>query len=335
MRAAPPPWSATRPAPAAPAPASTRASSPVSAVASAYCRRRSTRSSRLRCSGREKRGSRLYFAVMRCGGLRSGGVTAQARAGRRRRAAAAVRAVLVVRADAHERLLVRRLDAEAHHHRHVELLADLEGQAGVLVALLAVGRLQHRHAAHAAEVAVVLLGHAAGHAGVAGEADDEAAVDARVHGADERVGGHAGAGALHRREGAGAAHGGPERHLVGDLLVGGPLGVDAVVARQAGDDLGAGRAGVGRRHLHARLPGAARHGLVAQHQVRFHAVPRGRSPSSCRLPADTGSVWRGRCGWRGLRRGIPPRRTIPKGAEHIKSEMVAWMLVRMCTVRRR
>ena len=220
---------------------------------------------------------------------------------RDRRAAAFV--VLV--ADAHQRLLVRRLDAQAHHDRHVELLAQVEGQPRELVALLAVGRLEHRHAADAPEVAVVLLGHAAGHAGVAGEAHHEAAVDARVHGADERVGGHAGPSALHRREGADAAHGRPERHLVGDLLVGGPLGVDAVVPRQVGDDLGARRARIGRRHLHAGLPGAARHGLVAQHQVRFHATPRvtgarrARPATIRRRPSQAqacGPRWRARCG---------------------------------------
>ena len=65
--AEPPPCSGTEPAPG-----STRASSPEAALASANARRRSTRSSRLRCSGREKRGSRQYFSVLRSGGRRSG-----------------------------------------------------------------------------------------------------------------------------------------------------------------------------------------------------------------------------------------------------------------------
>ena len=175
---------------------------------------------------------------------------------------------LAVEAD--DALLVRRLDAQAHHHRHVELLAHREGALGVLVALLAVRRLEHRHAADAAEVAVVLLGHAAGHAGVAGEAHDEPAVDARVDGADQRVGRDAAARALHRRQRAGAAHGGPEGHLVGDLLVGGPLGVHAVVAGQIGDDLRAGRAGICRGDLHAGLPGPPGDRFVAEHQDSFH-----------------------------------------------------------------
>ncbi len=177
------------------------------------------------------------------------------------------------RARPHDGLLVRRLDAEAHHHRHVELLAQLERQFRELVALLAVGGFEHRHAAHAAEVAVVLLGHAAAHAGVAGDADDEAAVDARIHGADERVGGHAGAGALHRGERSDASHGGAEGDLIGDLLIRRPLGVDAVVAGKTGDDLRAGRAGVRGGDVHARLPGPPGDRFVAEHQVRFHAVP--------------------------------------------------------------
>ena len=72
-------------------------------------------------------------------------------------------------ADAHDGLLVRRLDREAHHHRHVVGLAELEGEPREVVALLAVGGLEHRHAGDAPEVAVVLLGHAAAHAGVAGD----------------------------------------------------------------------------------------------------------------------------------------------------------------------
>ena len=140
----------------APVPGSTR----VSGLASAYSRRRATRSSRLACSGRENRGSRQYLSVCRPGSLRS------------------TRDLL---ADAHDGLLVRRLDREAHHHRHVVGLAELEGEPREVVALLAVGGLEHRHAGDAPEVAVVLLGHAAAHAGVAGDDHDEAAADAGVH----------------------------------------------------------------------------------------------------------------------------------------------------------
>ena len=182
-----------------------------------------------------------------------------------------VRRDLAVEAD--DALLVRRLDAQAHHHRHVELLAHREGALGVLVALLAVRRLEHRHAADAAEVAVVLLGHAAGHAGVAGEAHDEPPVDAGVDRADQRIGRDTAARALHRRQGADAAHRGPERHLVGDLLVGGPFRVHAVVAGQVGDDLRAGRTGICRGDLHAGLPGPAGDSFVAEHQVGVHQVP--------------------------------------------------------------
>ncbi len=93
MRAVPPPARGTQPLPSATAagsgpaaaasapdtvapataPGSTRASSPDAAVASAYSVRRAKRSMRLRCIGREKRGSMLYFSVLRCGGLRSTG----------------------------------------------------------------------------------------------------------------------------------------------------------------------------------------------------------------------------------------------------------------------
>ena len=194
---------------------------------------------------------------------------------------------VAVAVDVHDGLLVRRLDAEAHHHRHVELLAHREGALDILVALLTVGRLEHGHGAHAAEVAVVLLGHAAGHAGVAGQADHEPGVDAGVDGADERVGGHTGAGALHGREGTSAAHGRPEGHLVGDLLVGGPLGVHALVAREVGDDLGAGRAGVRGRDQHTGLPGPAGDGLVAEHQVRFHTAPCASGALGARRAHDT------------------------------------------------
>ena len=51
----------------APVPGSTR----VSGLASAYSRRRATRSSRLACSGRENRGSRQYLSVCLPGSLRA------------------------------------------------------------------------------------------------------------------------------------------------------------------------------------------------------------------------------------------------------------------------
>ena len=110
---------------------------------------------------------------------------------------------------------------------------DLEGQLDELVALLAVGRLEHRHAGDAPEIAVVLFGHAAGHAGVARQADDEAGVHTRIDRADQWVGRHARAGALHRGQRADAAHGRAERHFVGDLFVGRPLGVHVLVGAKA------------------------------------------------------------------------------------------------------
>ena len=65
--AVPPPCSGT-----GPAAGSTRARSPDAALASANSYSRSTRSRRLRCSGRENLGSRQYFSVLRSGGRRSG-----------------------------------------------------------------------------------------------------------------------------------------------------------------------------------------------------------------------------------------------------------------------
>ena len=65
--AEPPPCSGT-----GPAAGTTCARSPEAALASANCRSRSTRSRRLRCSGRENLGSRQYFSVLRSGGRRSG-----------------------------------------------------------------------------------------------------------------------------------------------------------------------------------------------------------------------------------------------------------------------
>ena len=181
-----------------------------------------------------------------------------------------------VRVVLHHRLGVGDAGGGAQHDRRVELLAELEGEPGQLVGLLAVGGLQHGHLGEAGVVAVVLLVLGAVHARVVGADDHQAAPDAGDGGGEEGVGGHVQADVLHGDQGPHAGVGGAQRHLHGHLLVGRPLGVQVSVACYGLQDLGAGGARIGGGHGHAGVVGAEGDGFVAGEQC-FHGDPRGGS----------------------------------------------------------
>jgi len=144
----------------------------------------------------------------------------------------------------------------------VEALGEVEGGDGQVFGLLAIGRLQAGDAGKLGEVAVVLFVLAGVHGGVIGADDDQPGLDAGHGGVHERVGGHVQADVFHGSQGAFAGIGCADGHVHGHFFVGGPFGVDVGEEGEIFEDFGAGGARVGRGHLHAGLPHAARHGFV-------------------------------------------------------------------------
>ena len=173
----------------------------------------------------------------------------------------------------HQRAGVRDAHGLVQHDRRVKALGELEGGARHLVALLRVRGVEAGDAAKGGVEARVLLvlGRVAGRV-VRGQ-EHEAGVHAGGRGGHEGVGGHVDAHVLHRDERAHAGNGGAQGHLEGDLLVGGPLAVDVVLAHEGLEGLGGRRAGIAHAHGHAGLPGALGDGLVAGHQVLVHGAP--------------------------------------------------------------
>ncbi len=185
--------------------------------------------------------------------------------------------------DVGHRLGVGDAHGLVQHDRGVEALRDLERAAGEVVGLLRVGRVEARDAREGRVVARVLLVLRAVAGRVVGGQQHEAGVHARVGHAHERVGRDVDAHVLHRGERAHAAHGGADGHLEGDLLVGRPLAVDAVLLHQVLERLGRGGAGVSRAHGDAGLPRALRDGLVARKQLLGHVNSSpAREPLSAR-----------------------------------------------------
>ena len=166
-------------------------------------------------------------------------------------------------AHRHEALGVRGASGGAEQHRGVEALGELVGGDHEFLGLAAVGRFQQRDPGELGVVAVVLLVLRAVHAGVVRRDDHDTALQTHVGRGEERVGGHVQAHVLHADQCPAACHRGPDAHFHGHLLVGRPLAVDVVVVGERLEDLGAGRARIGRGQLDPRLPGSARDSLVA------------------------------------------------------------------------
>ena len=113
-------------------------------------------------------------------------------------------------------------------------------------------------------MAVVLLVLGGVHGGVVGRDNDEATVNTVVAGGEDGVSGHIDANVLHGGQTADAAKSCADGHLGCDLLIGGPLAVQAVlILGQVLKDFGAGGAGVSRADLYACFIGASGRGFVA------------------------------------------------------------------------
>ena len=175
-------------------------------------------------------------------------------------------------------------------HRSVEALGELEGGDRELPGLVAVGGLQQRDPGELGVVAVVLLVLRAVHARVVGRDDHQAGLHPDVRRGEERVGGHVQAHVLHAHQGPAAGHRGADAHFHGHLLVGRPLAVDVLVVGQSLEDLGAGRARIGRGQLDAGLPRSAGDRLVAGEDL--HRFSRRQSCSAMSPPPRTGGCGR-------------------------------------------
>ncbi len=132
----------------------------------------------------------------------------------------------------------------------VKPLTDLERTFRELLRLPGIGRLQHGNLRREGVIPVVLLVLGAVHFGVIGRNDDEAAPNARVGRREEGVGRHVQPHVLHGRKGPRPREGCAEAHLHRHLLVGGPLGVHSLVAREDFQDLCGRGPRIGRRNPH-------------------------------------------------------------------------------------
>ncbi len=152
---------------------------------------------------------------------------------------------------------------DAQHDRGVEPLAHLQRHPHQILGLLAVCGLQAGDAGELGVAAVVLLVLGGVHGGVVGGDDDQPCLQAGHRGVEKGVGGHVEAHVLHHCHGPAAGVGRADGHVQGHLLVGAPLAVHVGVAGQLLEDLRAGGARIGRRHLHTGLPGPSGDGRVA------------------------------------------------------------------------
>ena len=179
-----------------------------------------------------------------------------------------------------EPLAVADARRDPEEQRRVELFGNFEGLFDEIVALLAVGRLQHRELGVHGVVAVVLLVLRAEQPRIVCRYDHKTAVDAGVGVGKHRVGGHVEAHVLHCRESSGPSHRRTSGHLDGDLLIGRPLGIDLFVSRQVFQYLRGRSARIGGRHVQSGFPGAARDRFVSCHDL-FHL----RNPLLQKKPA--------------------------------------------------
>ncbi len=160
---------------------------------------------------------------------------------------------------------------DAQHHGHLEGLGQLKGAEGEVVAFLHGARLQAGQPGKFRQAAAVLLVLAAVHAGVIRHQQDEPPPDAGERRVGVGIQGHIQAHMLHghQRAVAGVAH--AHAQVVGDLLIGGPLGRPAVTGPvdEGLDELeafGGRRARIPERALDAGIEGGATDRLHAQRQ---------------------------------------------------------------------
>ncbi len=181
------------------------------------------------------------------------------------------RQILDPLAEGDDRLAVGDAGHAAQHHRGVELLGEFEGQAGELLALLRVGRLQHRHLGKFGVVAAVLLVLRGVHLRIVGRHQHQPAPHPGVGEGEEGIGGNVDADVLHASQGAGAAERGADGNFEGDLLVRRPGGVDFRIIDDVFENFGTGSARIGGGDLDPRLEGAAGNGFITGENGLIHS----------------------------------------------------------------
>ena len=237
--------------------------------------------------------------------------------------------LLLTRQHLNRALGVRNSGRGAHEHGRIKLLGELVGEHGEVLALLRIGRLEHRHLRGNRVVAGILLILRGVHTRVVGDSDHKAAVDAGVRRGIERVCGDVQADVLHRREGSRAGKARAQRRFNGNLFIRRPLCIDFLKLCDLLGDLRGRRSRVARRKAAARLVESACERLVSKHQFLHHSSPftvwytlRASIPARIRHPSVRGRPSRGICAASALRgrhssrprpcpRGFPLRRRRP------------------------
>ena len=164
----------------------------------------------------------------------------------------------------HDALGVGKPGGGAHHHRRIVGFAQVEGPFRESFRLGAVRGLQHGNHGRPGHHPAVLLVLGAVHARIVRRHYHHSASHARVGSCEQRIGCYIHSHMLHGAHGTRSGDGSADGHLRRHLLIGGPLRVDLLIFRDCLADLRTGRARIGRRHLHARLVGSSRYGLVAK-----------------------------------------------------------------------
>ncbi len=206
----------------------------------------------------------------------------------------------------------------AHDDGGVVALGDLEGLLHHGVALLEVLGVEDRDLCEGGKATRVLLGLGRDGAGVVRHKEDEAALDAHVVQAHERVGGHVETHLLAGKEASRACVGGACQHLEGGLLVGGPLDVDAVghaLLLEFGhrlDELRRGRARVAGHHANARLKRGVGKGLVTHNQLLCHIPLLDIAGALRGRPAATRYEINGQQRTPACQKGVVPKQTFVK-----------------------
>ena len=184
----------------------------------------------------------------------------------------------------------------AQEHRQLKFLGELEGLLHHFIGLFRRGRVQHRQVCVLCEVARVLLGLRGPGARIVCHCQHEAALDADVRKAHERVGRHVEPHLLHCHQRPRAGIRSSRRHLQRHLFVGRPLHADArrLLAHKGFDDLGGRRARIAGRDSDAGADSAQRNSFVSHTNPGCHIVspPAGNKKEPCQRMTELLKLFR-------------------------------------------
>lgn len=130
---------------------------------------------------------------------------------------------------------MRQARGQAQKNGRIVALAQFKSALNIIMAFLAVGRLQHGDVRRAGDHAAVLFILAGMHIGIVRRHDHHPRVHARIGRGIQGIGRHIDAHMLHAAHGARARHGRAEGRFHSHLFVGGPFAVDLRVLGQWGN----------------------------------------------------------------------------------------------------